>query len=49
MIIYSSDKLGFLSDMDSGAIEDKIVKLMSDVSRKRVGVREIQSWKNSLP
>ncbi len=49
MIIDSSNKVGFLSDMDSGDIEEKILQLMEIKSRKKVGKSEVQSWKNSLP
>jgi len=49
MIVYSSSKSGFLSDMDSGDIENKILKLMENKCGKKVGKNEVLSWKNSLP
>lgn len=49
MIVYSSTKIGFLSDMDSGDIEEKIHRLMEVRANKKVGKNEVQSWKNSLP
>lgn len=49
MIIYSSDKKDFLNDMDSGDIEEKILRLIQSRTGKNVGKNEIQSWKNSLP
>tara|TARA_B110001454_G_C12723340_1_gene436822 strand:- start:32306 stop:34159 length:1854 start_codon:yes stop_codon:yes gene_type:complete len=49
MIVYSSNKSGFLTDMDSGTMEQKILHLMETRSNKRVGSSEVQSWKNSLP
>lgn len=49
MIVYSSNKSGFLADMDSGDIEEKIHKLMMVRSQKNVGKSEFLSWRNSLP
>lgn len=49
MIVYNSDKIGFLSDMDSGDIEGKILHLMETRAHKKIGKSEVLSWKNSLP
>ncbi|WP_374033581.1 DNA/RNA helicase domain-containing protein [Bdellovibrio bacteriovorus] len=48
MIIYSSDKVGFCSDILQGSIEDKIHKLMQQRGLHRVGASEVRSWENSL-
>jgi DUF2075 family protein len=48
MIVYSSDKRGFLADMDMNSIEDKVLHLMKTKSRT-VQANEVRSWKNSLP
>lgn len=49
MIIYSSNKSGFLDDMDSGIIEDKVLRLMQTKYHRKVSPNEVLSWKNSLP
>ncbi|AZZ37450.1 AAA family ATPase [Bdellovibrio sp. qaytius] len=49
MIVYSSDKKEFLNDMDSGDIEEKILRLIQTRTGKSIGKNEILSWKNSLP
>ncbi|MFV8249867.1 DNA/RNA helicase domain-containing protein [Bdellovibrio bacteriovorus] len=48
MIIYSSDKDGFCSDILQGSIEDKIHTLMQQRGLHRVGASEVRSWENSL-
>lgn len=49
MIIYSSDKVGFLKDMDSGSIDQKILHFMRTRSHRGVGKSETRSWEMSLP
>ncbi len=49
MIIYSSDKAGFLADMDTGSIEQKVHLLIQKKYQRKVSPNEVTSWKNSLP
>jgi len=49
VIIYSSDKRGFLSDMDTGAIDAKILHLLHSKTKSGVSPNEMKAWKNSLP
>lgn len=49
MIIYSSNKVGFLEDMDTGSIEKKVLHLMQTKYKRNVSRNEVLSWKNSLP
>jgi uncharacterized protein len=49
MIIYFSDKVGFLRDMDSGVIGETISNLMREYSFRRSSPNEVRSWENSFP
>lgn len=49
MIIYSSNKKGFLSDVLSGNVENQILTSFVREMGHSTGKREINSWRNSMP
>ncbi len=48
MIVYKTNKEGFLSDVSNGCIEDIIQESVKQKLNKNVGENEYLSWKNSL-
>ena len=48
MIVYQTDKNGFLNDVSNGCIEDIIRESVKQKLNKNVGNSEYISWKNSL-
>lgn len=49
MIVYSSTKKGFLSDVLDGYVEDKILTSFVKEVGHATGKREVDSWRKSLP
>ena len=49
MIVYSSNKKGFLSDVLSGNVENQILTSFVREMGHSTGKREINSWRNSMP
>lgn len=48
MIVYKTNKNGFLNDVSNGCIEDIIQESVKQKLNKSVGKNEYLSWKNSL-
>ena len=48
MIVYSSDKQTFLSDVDNHEIDDVILQKFKTMTGRGVGKAEMQSWRVSL-
>ena len=48
MIVYSTDKTGFLSDNDDRAIDDVIYARYRKITGRKVAEPERRSWRNSL-
>jgi len=49
MIVYSSSKKDFISNVNDFAVEDIILKNFQDKLKRTTGKSEIESWKDSLP
>lgn len=49
MIVYTSTKKEFISQINDLAIEDIILKKFEDVLKRTTSKSEIESWKDSLP
>ncbi len=48
MIVYSASKTGFLDDVMSNAIADKILAAFRETTGHNTGLSEIASWQNSM-
>lgn len=49
MIIYSATKRDFINDVKLNQIDDKVLDSFVRETGYRTGIREINSWRNSLP
>lgn len=49
MIVYSSNKKGFLSDVLAGNVEQQILTSFVREMGHTTGKREVNSWRNSMP
>ena len=48
MIVYSTDKAGFLSDNDDRAIDDVVYARFKAITGRKIAEPERRSWRNSL-